>query len=276
MGELKPGDVVTTANGGSATITANLRERAPPGETFTTYNFEVAEFHTYFVGAAGVWVHNFSDKFCDDLASLTEVVRKKLGISELKGRRMEILEEAMNLERAADKVIPSEGANRAFHVAQLEEFAEYSGDLSSIASAKKLKQLRTKLDLEPPKSGGFDIHHTSEKWMSEALGVPADKLDDCPGMPMRRQKDPAFDSQYEKDFGHAPAYHGSVAGDDGLANKLQKIRLRFETDPGFDEARMLEAVRTLYTEPPYESLKMWTLTRDWLRANASNPAVIPD
>jgi len=55
MGDLNPGDGVTTANGGSATITANLRERAPPGQTFTTYNFEVEEFHTYFVGAAGVW-----------------------------------------------------------------------------------------------------------------------------------------------------------------------------------------------------------------------------
>ena len=70
MGELKPGDVVTTANGGSATITANLRERAPPGETFTTYNFEVAEFHTYFVGAAGVWVHNNGPADCQRLASL--------------------------------------------------------------------------------------------------------------------------------------------------------------------------------------------------------------
>ncbi len=30
----------------------------PPGKTFTTYNFEVEDFHTYFVGESGVWVHN--------------------------------------------------------------------------------------------------------------------------------------------------------------------------------------------------------------------------
>ena len=69
-GRAQAGDVVTTANGGSATIAANLRERAPPGETFTTYNFEVAEFHTYFVGAAGVWVHNRGVIDCEKLKSM--------------------------------------------------------------------------------------------------------------------------------------------------------------------------------------------------------------
>jgi hypothetical protein len=31
---------------------------AAAGTTFTTYNFEVQDFHTYFVGDDGVWVHN--------------------------------------------------------------------------------------------------------------------------------------------------------------------------------------------------------------------------
>jgi hypothetical protein len=33
-------------------------QHAAPGTTFTTYTFEVADFHTYFVGGDGVWVHN--------------------------------------------------------------------------------------------------------------------------------------------------------------------------------------------------------------------------
>ncbi len=69
MGDLKAGDVLTTAAGKTATVTANTRARAPPGETFTTYNFEVADFHTYFVGEVGVWVHN-AGRTCEELFSL--------------------------------------------------------------------------------------------------------------------------------------------------------------------------------------------------------------
>jgi hypothetical protein len=49
-GELQAGDELRLANGGQAIVTANTRETAPLGETFTTYNFEVADFHTYFAG----------------------------------------------------------------------------------------------------------------------------------------------------------------------------------------------------------------------------------
>ena len=57
-GELRAGDELSLANGGHAIVTANTRETAPLGETFTTYNFEVADFHTYFAGRSEVWVHN--------------------------------------------------------------------------------------------------------------------------------------------------------------------------------------------------------------------------
>ncbi|MFO1440189.1 MAG: polymorphic toxin-type HINT domain-containing protein [Verrucomicrobiaceae bacterium] len=57
-GELRAGDELHLANGGEAIVTANTRETAPLGETFTTYNFEVADFHTYFAGRSEVWVHN--------------------------------------------------------------------------------------------------------------------------------------------------------------------------------------------------------------------------
>ena len=36
-------------------------------KTFTTYNFEVEGFHTYFVGKSGVWVHNTGTFDCDKL-----------------------------------------------------------------------------------------------------------------------------------------------------------------------------------------------------------------
>lgn len=63
-GELRAGDELRLANGGQAIVTANTRETAPLGETFTTYNFEVADFHTYFAGRSEVWVHNEAVAMC--------------------------------------------------------------------------------------------------------------------------------------------------------------------------------------------------------------------
>ena len=67
-GELREGDVLCLADGRSAVITAIRGEEAPRGEAWTTYNFEVEDFHTYFVGGSGVWVHYHSD-WCHDLFS---------------------------------------------------------------------------------------------------------------------------------------------------------------------------------------------------------------
>ncbi len=63
-GELRAGDELRLANGGHAIVTANTRETVPLGETFTTYNFEVADFHTYFAGRSEVWVHNEAVAMC--------------------------------------------------------------------------------------------------------------------------------------------------------------------------------------------------------------------
>jgi hypothetical protein len=52
--ELEPGDELVTANGRRA-VAVLVTET---DRTAQTYNFEVADFHTYFVGEAAVWVHN--------------------------------------------------------------------------------------------------------------------------------------------------------------------------------------------------------------------------
>ena len=63
--ELVAGDAIPLATGGEAIVTAVVFENATPDERFTTYNMEVARFHTYFVGDAGLWVHNSGYFFCD-------------------------------------------------------------------------------------------------------------------------------------------------------------------------------------------------------------------
>ena len=66
---LEVGDVLRLADGEKAEVTSLGIEQVVDGETFTTYNFEVADFHTYFVGDAGVWVHNAST-LCEKAFSL--------------------------------------------------------------------------------------------------------------------------------------------------------------------------------------------------------------
>lgn len=57
-GRLDIGDNVVTAEGGLATLSAALSLE----KSSTVYNFEVEGTHSYFVGAAKLWVHNACDK----------------------------------------------------------------------------------------------------------------------------------------------------------------------------------------------------------------------
>lgn len=45
-------------------------ESAAPGTCFRTYNLEIVDYHTYFVGQHSVWVHNSSGRACERAASL--------------------------------------------------------------------------------------------------------------------------------------------------------------------------------------------------------------
>jgi hypothetical protein len=80
MRDLRPGMRLSLAReGATAIVTGNVSKRGPPGERFTTYNFEVAEYHTYFVGSAGVWVHNTGDAPCQLARAAMETLRSQNG-----------------------------------------------------------------------------------------------------------------------------------------------------------------------------------------------------
>ncbi|MDN2709880.1 polymorphic toxin-type HINT domain-containing protein [Janthinobacterium sp. SUN118] len=53
-GELKPGDKIMSLGGALLTV----KRISKYSVRHHTYNFEVADFHTYFVGKKGAWVHN--------------------------------------------------------------------------------------------------------------------------------------------------------------------------------------------------------------------------
>lgn len=56
-GELRTGDRLVSRQDGRE---VNVVSVANEGARATVYNFSVAEFHTYFVGELGIWVHNVS------------------------------------------------------------------------------------------------------------------------------------------------------------------------------------------------------------------------
>lgn len=78
-GALHPGDLLTLADGRDAVVSDVRVEHAAPETTFTTYNFTVAEHHTYFVGEQPVWVHNIGIDYCGKLTSkMSEIITKKV------------------------------------------------------------------------------------------------------------------------------------------------------------------------------------------------------
>ncbi len=71
MGELKPGYQLHMAGNECAVVESVRCEEAPIGQCFTTYNFSVADWQTYFVASSNskedspsIWVHNVGG-FCD-------------------------------------------------------------------------------------------------------------------------------------------------------------------------------------------------------------------
>ncbi len=69
MGDLQTGDQIATSDDRVATVLRVTRRSAGGGKSFTTYNFEVEEYHTYFVGEAAIWVHNTGRKRYVELAT---------------------------------------------------------------------------------------------------------------------------------------------------------------------------------------------------------------
>ena len=98
---LNPGDQLQLADGGSAVVLrTTIDERREP---VTTYNLDVDDFHTYFVGREGVWVHNAGIP-CEDIADLISIYKR------LKAEGQSSSAILAAIESSAGKDIPRMGA----------------------------------------------------------------------------------------------------------------------------------------------------------------------
>jgi hypothetical protein len=78
-GELRSEDRLTLADGAEAVVTDVSSQQASEGALFTTYNFTVADHHTYFAGRLPVWVHNRGLSECDELGKYVNKLVVDLG-----------------------------------------------------------------------------------------------------------------------------------------------------------------------------------------------------
>lgn len=74
---LTVGTHLKTESQSAAVVSRITVERALVGTTFTTYNFAVAEFHTYYAGSSAVLVHNEGETPCDIYAATIVAVKKE-------------------------------------------------------------------------------------------------------------------------------------------------------------------------------------------------------
>ncbi len=72
--ELTAGDLLGLADGRTAEV-VEIRIEDAAGDAFTTHNFEVEDFHTYFVGPEGLWVHNAGAASCEWVFSVYKRLR---------------------------------------------------------------------------------------------------------------------------------------------------------------------------------------------------------
>lgn len=98
--ELRHGDRLRLARGGEAVVTGMRFEVAEQGASFTTYNFEVADWHTYFAGAHEIWVHNSCRALQVSDAALTEFRKWRIALPE-----EEKLNHFADLRSAGQKVL---------------------------------------------------------------------------------------------------------------------------------------------------------------------------
>jgi hypothetical protein len=85
-GELEPGDQVESADGGDLEVAST----EDSGRVETVYNFEVEEFHTYFVGEGAAWVHNDCEKTPEEIEKLKgelDDIEKQLKDKSLSGKQ---------------------------------------------------------------------------------------------------------------------------------------------------------------------------------------------
>jgi hypothetical protein len=226
-------------------------EQAPEGQTFTTYNFEVEQDHTYFVGEAGVWVHNA----CNPHLSSQENIRSALltrakslnkTIDNLGADRFSALSDAK-------KTLLGEALSKHSWLPEAKDccekmVADCAAGKVALGDVPSVKQWNNFFNRGTGTGkGGHDVHHAVEKWIQrDYLGLASD-FDDVPGWIMSSSE-------------HIPRNSpGTLANELKVAVEAAAAGLPNGPDKAL---RAAEAIKQVYENRQLNDL--WEVTRKWL------------
>jgi hypothetical protein len=274
---LHAGDRLRLADDSIAKVVSLRRLAAADGASLTTYNLEVADHHTYFVGESGVWAHNLCGKNVEE--ALTQYRSfsgktskggygkddlKKFGDWHKNGAKPNLNDNdyggvAYTLANVALRFMEVDlrTVNKPTAKERLDAMLKITG-----GQALGLQALKTYLRIGGIKrtQGGWDVHHIPEKWIwadieldDEFFAGAREGLKDlvpCIPLPGLIKSKSGRVSAYwaprsSKKFfkgGQMPFHRGSDAqGRPGLAGELQKLR-----DPNKSVKVLLQQIYNLY------------------------------
>ena len=148
--ELEIGDTLALAGGDTALITEVRRKEVDPNHPVTTYNLTVAHHHTYFVGKAGVWVHNSGDDCIKAAGEIAQNINKYRGNPEqLQGFIHRVVidlgdnaKQKRNLKKDYDHVLKQLHENNYIDEKQLDYLKKNPPQAPRGLGSKSIKELK--------------------------------------------------------------------------------------------------------------------------------------
>lgn len=267
-GDLLIGDEVRLLNGDHATLTRIRGMRAPPGCSFTTYNIEVADAHTYCAGDWGILVHN-EGAICETLAAAFRQIQ-----SETDARGFDALEQVIRKIKSNDSAVELTGTHLREILLELsrDSFSRAvtpdGVDLSVMKTARELQNMKRRNALL--KNRDLDVHHIVPKYIAEYLyrrrfpdasaaevNEFVSKLDDMPAI-LIHKKDHVGVSD------GVASFHNILLKRQELPGTLEILTMR-----NLPEERVLEKLIDAYREWGYPDASK--VARDWVETKIKRP-----
>jgi len=172
--KLRADETLTLAEGCSARVLSIVAEEAL-GQPHTTYNFEVEDFHTYFVGQTGVWVHN-AGGLCERMFSLYQQIVDTRGLQNQPWEAFKILlEKTAGMSKRIDKALPdtvNEVMTQIYQKAvRADGTIDAAVEVPSYADVKAVMSGRLK-------PGNLQVNHTIPRYVQKLLGITDTAIQD--------------------------------------------------------------------------------------------------
>jgi hypothetical protein len=237
---LAAGQHLFLADGSAAQVMAVTVQHAPAGSTFTTYNFTVAQHHTYFVGTGGAWVHN--------TALACSIARRARKLEEML-RSIKRDAPSLNDWKAFQKLV-------ARTAAEPRMWDEPLGNMSARVMKRMLDdpKMRGKFpsynEIKRVMEGrlwtsGLETHHILPVQWARALGIPDERLGDIPAI--------LLNAMFE--------HQGAPGSFHAVLNRILPDGTKVN-DPAVILSKLERAYRDW--DPKYGP-KMWAEAKSWLK-----------